>query len=106
MDEIAKGTPKGVAAMRAGLDRKTAQKYQAAGELPSESAMPRWWRTREDPFKEDWPELEEMLGAARGSLNEGAANFFAVPSPLLSGPILARVVVNLRSAAPRAERRP
>ena len=47
--------------MKAGMDRKTARKYVAAGKLPSEMAQPRDWRTREDPFAEDWPEVEALL---------------------------------------------
>jgi hypothetical protein len=39
-------------------------KYEKAGQLPSEMKQPRSYRTREDPFAEDWPELEEMLTAA------------------------------------------
>ena len=51
----------GVSAMRAGLDRKTARKYRDLGKLPSEVPMRRDWRTREDPFKEDWLLVVAML---------------------------------------------
>lgn len=51
----------GHAAMKAGMDRKTARKYIAASKMPSEMAQPRTWRTREDPFADDWPELENVL---------------------------------------------
>lgn len=53
------------AAMKAGIDRKTARRYRDLGDLPSE-ARPgeRTWRTRADPFDEDWPEIETMLQAA------------------------------------------
>jgi len=55
----------GKAAMKAGIDRRTARKYHEVGQLPSQiPAAPRTWRTREDPFAEDWPELEVMLKAA------------------------------------------
>jgi hypothetical protein len=54
----------GEAALRAGMDRKTARKYLACGKLPSELKEPRTWRTREDPFAEDWPGVREMLEAA------------------------------------------
>ena len=34
------------------------------GQLPSERKAPRRWRTREDAFAEDWPEIAERLTAA------------------------------------------
>ncbi len=61
MEEMAKHGKVGVAAMRAGLDRKTGRKYVAAGKLPSELAAPRTWRTRPDPFEEDWPVVAARL---------------------------------------------
>jgi len=64
MEEMAKHGEIGVAAMKSGMDRKTARKYVAAGELPSNLKKPRTWRTRADPFSEDWPELVGMLEAA------------------------------------------
>lgn len=48
------------------MDRKTARKYAASGQLPSEQVTVRNWRTREDPFAADWPELEAMLRATPG----------------------------------------
>jgi len=47
--------------MRAGMDRKTARKYIDAGQLPSELKQARHWRTRVDPFEEDWPEIRSRL---------------------------------------------
>jgi hypothetical protein len=61
MEEMSKHGKVGVAAMRAGLDRKTARRYVAAGKLPSELAAPRTWRTRPDPFEEDWSVLAARL---------------------------------------------
>ena len=61
MEEYRKQQKVGVAAMRAGMDRKTARKYLAADKLPSELKEPRHCKTREDPFKEDWPFIEEIL---------------------------------------------
>ena len=61
MEEMAKHGRVGVAAMRAGMDRKTARKYVQGGKLPSELVEPRSWRTHEDAFLEHWPELEAML---------------------------------------------
>jgi hypothetical protein len=62
------------AADKAGVDEKTARKYRDSDRLPSERRAPRTWRTREDPFQDVWPELEEML-----RLNPGleAATLFA-----------------------------
>jgi hypothetical protein len=54
MAEMMKHGKIGLAAIRAGIDRKTARKYVHANKLPSELASPRDWRTREDPFGQDW----------------------------------------------------
>ena len=62
MEEMTKHGHIGLAAMRAGVDRKTARRYARGGKLPSELVEPRDWRTHEDAFLEDWPELEAMLG--------------------------------------------
>jgi hypothetical protein len=64
MEEIQKHGKIGLAAMRAGMDRKTARKYVRLGQLPSEVRKPHTWRTREDPFAEDWPALAAMLAEA------------------------------------------
>jgi hypothetical protein len=61
MEEMTKHGRVGLAAMRAGVDRKTARKYVKGGKLPSELVAPRSWRTHEDAFLEHWPELEVML---------------------------------------------
>lgn len=66
MEEISKHGRVGVAAMTAGMDRKTARKYVKAGKLPSEMKTARRWRTREDPFEAHWPELERQLEDAPG----------------------------------------
>jgi hypothetical protein len=49
------------AAMKAGMDRKTARKYRDQGRLPSEVRAAHTWRTRADPLVEVWPRLEELL---------------------------------------------
>jgi hypothetical protein len=64
MEEMQKYGGIGLAAMRAGMDRKTARKYVRSGQLPSELRKPHTWRTREDPFAEDWPALVVMLETA------------------------------------------
>ena len=61
MKELGKGVPIGTAAAKAGMDRKTARKYRDADRLPSEMKPERTWRTRVDPFVEDWPTIERML---------------------------------------------
>ena len=61
MEEMSKHGELGRAAMKAGMDRKTARKYVAVGRLPSEMEAVRDWRTREDPFTEHWPEVEQRL---------------------------------------------
>jgi len=61
MDELAKEKTLGLAAARAGMDRKTGRKYRDAGKFPSEMAAIRDWRTREDPFDDDWAEVELRL---------------------------------------------
>jgi hypothetical protein len=66
MEEMTKHGRVGIAAMRAGMDRKTASKYVSGGKLPSELVGPRNWRTHEDAFLEHWPELEAMLNDAPG----------------------------------------
>ncbi len=63
MEEMSKHGEIGRAAMKAGMDRKTARKYVVAGTLPSAMAEPRDWRTRPDPFEEHWPEVEARLQA-------------------------------------------
>ena len=51
-------------AMRADMSPKTARKYLDAQKLPSEMKKPHDWRTRKDPFVEDWPECEAKLADA------------------------------------------
>ena len=50
MKFVTGGEPLGRAALKAGMDEKTARKYRRLGKLPSESRQPRTWRTRPDPF--------------------------------------------------------
>ncbi len=61
MEELNKHGKLGLAAMRAGVDRKTAAKYRDEGKLPSELKTERHWRTREDPFDEVWPVIVSKL---------------------------------------------
>jgi len=66
MDEMREHGKQGLAALRAGMHRNTARKYLRSGKLPSESIPERTWRTREDPFAEDWPDVAEKLEEAPG----------------------------------------
>jgi transposase len=66
MEEISKNGKIGQAAMKADLDRKTARKYVQAGKLPLEMPLQRDWRTRSDPFEEDWPDMAKRLKDAPG----------------------------------------
>ncbi len=56
-----------LAAIRSSMDRKTAAKYVGEGKLPSELKMERGWRTRGDPFAEDWEEIRGRLEDAPSS---------------------------------------
>ncbi len=58
---LGEGHPLYLAALKVGMDAKTARKYRHAERLPSESFTPKTWRTREDPFQDVWPELRERL---------------------------------------------
>lgn len=51
----------GKAAMRAGMDEKTARKYYREGKLPSELKREHTWRTRKDPFEDYWDGIKSML---------------------------------------------
>ncbi len=56
----------GIAAMKAGMDDKTARKYREIGKLPSELKQEHNWRTRKDPFGDVWDGIKVML-----SINPG-----------------------------------
>ncbi len=64
MEELSKHGRLERAAMKAGMNRKTAAKYVKAGRLPSDLRMPRTWRTRADPFEGVWCEVAARLSAA------------------------------------------
>ena len=61
MKEYGKTGKKEQSALRAGMSRNTGSKYLKLGKLPSELKQPRTWRTRPDPFEDDWPEIAERL---------------------------------------------
>jgi hypothetical protein len=55
LQERKKGMTQRVAAARAGIGERTARKYERAAALPSQLKRPHDWKTRSDPFEEDWP---------------------------------------------------
>jgi hypothetical protein len=62
MREREKGRTLEQAAASANLrSRKTAAKYERLGKLPSELNQPRSYRTRTNPFEEDWPAMKAKL---------------------------------------------
>jgi hypothetical protein len=61
MTERSKGKSQRVAAARAGMSERTARRYERTGKLPSEMKQPRTWRTRTNPFEQDWPWVVEQL---------------------------------------------
>jgi len=63
---INKEKTKAIAASKAGMDVKTARKYQRSDIPPSEMKKPHTWRTRQDPFAEVWPEIKQKLSANPG----------------------------------------
>jgi hypothetical protein len=64
MEEHTRNGRVDLASLRAGMHRNTGSKYLRAGKVPSELRKPRTWRTREDPFEEDWAEIAERLSEA------------------------------------------
>lgn len=61
MEELQKHGKLGLAALRSGMDEKTARKYRGEGKLPSEMKKVRDWRTRPDPLAGVWEHAEPML---------------------------------------------
>jgi hypothetical protein len=55
-----------IAAAKAGMDEKTARKYLKSGQLPRQSKKEHAWRTREDPFNEEWEEIRQKLALNPG----------------------------------------
>ena len=64
MEEYSKHGKVELAALKAGMSRKTAAKYIKKGKLPSDLIQPRSWRTREDPFEKAWSEIAKKLADA------------------------------------------
>ena len=65
MKERTQGRSQEQAAVKANIkSRKTVAKYERLGQVPSELNQPRRYRTRPDPFAEDWPAIEQKLRLA------------------------------------------
>jgi len=50
-----------LAAAKAGMTEKTAKKYRDLQQLPSQVAPQHTWRTRKDPFEDDWLWIQAQL---------------------------------------------
>lgn len=61
MAEYSKSGNLSRSALRADMSHKTARKYIKAGKLPSQMPVEHSWRTRKDPFAEDWLLCEALL---------------------------------------------
>src|SRR5213593_4789483 len=61
MRERAKGHSQELAAARSGMSVRTARSYERRAQLPSQRKQPRTYRTRPDPFAEDWPWVQAQL---------------------------------------------
>jgi hypothetical protein len=59
--ERAKGKTQEQAAARAGMSPRTARQYERLGKLPSELRQPRRYRTRPNPFADDWAWIASQL---------------------------------------------
>jgi len=66
MKQLAKGKPLCRSAAQAGMDEKTARKYQGLRKLPSQCRAEHVWRTREDPFAEVWEEVRTQIKESPG----------------------------------------
>ncbi len=70
LSERAKGASQKLAAARADICVRTARKYERAGKLPSQLKQPRTYRTRPNPFADDWPWVDGAAGARSGAAGE------------------------------------
>jgi transcriptional regulator with XRE-family HTH domain len=59
--ERARGRTQLQAAARSGMSVRTVRNYERRARLPSQLAQPRTYRSRPDPFAEDWPWLVKLL---------------------------------------------
>lgn len=66
LKHIQQGKTLTTAALKTGMDVKTARKYARAKKLPSTLKTPHTWRTREDVFGEVWDDLKAKLDLLPG----------------------------------------
>src|SRR5437660_1234006 len=59
--ERAKGRTQEQAAARAGMSVRTARAYERRARLPSQLKQPRTYRSRPNPFADDWPWIARLL---------------------------------------------
>jgi hypothetical protein len=59
--ERAKGRTQEQAATRAGMSVRTVREYERHAKLPSQLRQPRSYRSRPNPFVDDWPWMVELL---------------------------------------------
>lgn len=82
MRERRQGKTQEQAAAKANLkSRQTVAKYEQLGQLPSEQLQPRQYRTRRDPFAEDWPIVVGMLTEAPGLQPKTLFDWLSEQSP-------------------------
>ena len=85
-----------LAAVKAGMDRKTARDYLGDGRLPSERKEDRNWRTRSDPFTEVWERIREQIATNPGL---EARTLFKSVAAAASGQVCRRPVADAATAA-------
>ena len=59
--ERAKGRTQEQAATRAGMSVRTVREYERRAKLPSQLRQPRTYRSRPNPFADDWPWITQLL---------------------------------------------
>ena len=59
--ERAKGRTQEQAATRAGMSVRTVREYERRAKLPSQLRQPRTYRSRPNPFVDDWPWITKLL---------------------------------------------
>lgn len=63
---LSKGEKLYTSALKMEMDEKTARKYRNTGKLPSELEKEHTWRTRIDPFTDEWEEIRKMIDGQPG----------------------------------------
>lgn len=78
---LSKGKALTAAAACSGMDPKTARKHREEGILPSELESEHSWRTRPDPFSNDWERVRTMLCINPGLQAKTIFEYFQRQSP-------------------------